>query len=82
MGKIMLQLGELDSALIYLKEAEELIVDDSQNALYLDIAKNLADTYSNLGEYSQGFLYMEKAFSLKDSVNNAEKQKAIKEIKK
>ncbi|MFC2186898.1 tetratricopeptide repeat protein [Fulvivirgaceae bacterium LMO-SS25] len=81
MGNIMLRMGELDSALILLKEAEELIVDNTQNALYLDISKNLADTYANMGEYYQGFLYMEKAFSLKDSVNSAEKQKALQEMK-
>ncbi len=80
-GNIMLRLGELDSALMYLREAEELIIDNTQNALYLEIAKNLADTYSNLGDYNQGYLYMEKAFALKDSVDNAEKQKALQEMK-
>ncbi len=80
-GNILLQLGKLDSALILLKEAEELIIDNTQNALYLEISKNLADAYANLGDYDQGFLYMEKAFALKDSVNSAEKQKALQEMK-
>jgi len=81
MGNIMLQMGELDSALIYLNEAETLLNDDINNAQYLEISKNLADTYANLGDYDQGFIYMEKAFALKDSVNSAERQKALQEMK-
>lgn len=80
-GRIYLLMGKYDRALGYFKDATDLEERGISVQISFDLARSKAEAWSKKGDFATANSYLEAALTLKDSVDNQAKQKALQELK-
>jgi len=78
----LMHTGDLQGAKQYLKEARNLNAQIQYADLQLKTLKNFSEFYRKNRQYDSAFVYQNRYYQLKDSLNNIQAQKQIAELEK